>query len=187
MTKTTSTTPATTVADLALDLIDPDPANPARPVDDAFAASIAQHGVLQPILVRPAEDGRYTIVAGERRYRAVITDARIDACRSKAESSPTTNDQSRPGYTEIPTVPPAGDTVGRHWSIVCQHSPRLTRLAPRDLEASRWSSPTPRGSRGWTMNRSSADPGDESAYARSDEPRRASQGTPVVESGASAC
>lgn len=72
MTKTTSTTPATTVADLALDLIDPDPANPARLVDDAFAASIAQHGVLQPILVRPANDGRYTIVAGERRYRAAL-------------------------------------------------------------------------------------------------------------------
>lgn len=78
MTKTTSTTPATVAAtvtaDLALDLIDPDPANPARPVDPAFAASIEQHGVLQPILVRPADDdsGRYTIVAGHRRYSAAV-------------------------------------------------------------------------------------------------------------------
>lgn len=34
-----------------------------------LAESIAQKGVLQPILVRPV-DGRYQIVAGERRYRA---------------------------------------------------------------------------------------------------------------------
>lgn len=73
MTTTTSTTPAATVtADVALDLIAPDPANPARPVDAAFAASIAQHGVLQPILVRPTDDGRFTIIAGERRWRAAV-------------------------------------------------------------------------------------------------------------------
>ncbi|MFV0308018.1 MAG: ParB/RepB/Spo0J family partition protein [Desertimonas sp.] len=60
----------TNTADLPLDVIDPDPANQARPVDDAFAASIAAHGVLQPILVTPTADDRYRIVAGERRYRA---------------------------------------------------------------------------------------------------------------------
>ncbi len=52
--------------------------NPHQPRDQAeedeelqeLAASIARHGVLQPILVRPVEGGRYQIVAGERRWRA---------------------------------------------------------------------------------------------------------------------
>ncbi len=35
-----------------------------------LAASIAQHGVLQPLLVRPMPDGTYQLVAGERRWRA---------------------------------------------------------------------------------------------------------------------
>ena len=36
-----------------------------------LAASIREHGVLQPVLVRPtADDGRYQLVAGERRWRA---------------------------------------------------------------------------------------------------------------------
>jgi ParB family chromosome partitioning protein len=37
---------------------------------EALAESIREKGVLQPLLVRPLEDGRYEIVAGERRYRA---------------------------------------------------------------------------------------------------------------------
>ncbi|MFD3005203.1 ParB/RepB/Spo0J family partition protein [Thermus tengchongensis] len=36
----------------------------------ALAESIRAHGVLEPLLVRPLGDGRYEIVAGERRYRA---------------------------------------------------------------------------------------------------------------------
>ena len=35
-----------------------------------LADSIAQHGVLQPLLVRPLADGGYQLVAGERRWRA---------------------------------------------------------------------------------------------------------------------
>ena len=35
-----------------------------------LSASIAQHGVLQPLLVRPLPDGTYQLVAGERRWRA---------------------------------------------------------------------------------------------------------------------
>ena len=41
--------------------------------DDALAElseSIAQHGVIQPLLVRPLKDGGYQLVAGERRWRA---------------------------------------------------------------------------------------------------------------------
>nr|BDD45312.1 hypothetical protein 31 [bacterium] len=35
-----------------------------------LAASIKKHGILQPLVVRPDGEGRYMIVAGERRYRA---------------------------------------------------------------------------------------------------------------------
>ncbi len=35
-----------------------------------LAASIKQHGILQPLLVRPLTEGDYELVAGERRYRA---------------------------------------------------------------------------------------------------------------------
>ena len=37
---------------------------------EELASSIKQYGVIQPILVTPLDDGNYTIVAGERRYRA---------------------------------------------------------------------------------------------------------------------
>jgi ParB family chromosome partitioning protein len=37
---------------------------------DELAASVREHGVLQPILVRPLEDGEFQLIAGERRWRA---------------------------------------------------------------------------------------------------------------------
>lgn len=37
---------------------------------EELAQSIRTHGILQPLLVRPMADGRYQLVAGERRYRA---------------------------------------------------------------------------------------------------------------------
>ena len=50
------------------------PAQPRQRFDEEaladLAASIREHGVLQPILVRPQADGHYQIVAGERRWRA---------------------------------------------------------------------------------------------------------------------
>jgi ParB family chromosome partitioning protein len=56
-----------------LDAIRPNPRQPRRAFDEAeleeLAASIAEVGVLQPILVRSAEGG-YELVAGERRLRA---------------------------------------------------------------------------------------------------------------------
>jgi ParB family chromosome partitioning protein len=59
---------------VALDRIDSNPNQPRRYFDEEaladLAASIREHGVLQPVLVRPATDGRYQIVAGERRWRA---------------------------------------------------------------------------------------------------------------------
>ena len=35
-----------------------------------LAQSIAEHGILQPLVVRPISDGQYEIIAGERRFRA---------------------------------------------------------------------------------------------------------------------
>jgi len=53
--------------------IKPSPMNPRKTFDEGaiaeLAASIRQHGLLQPITVRP-KDGMYEIVMGERRYRA---------------------------------------------------------------------------------------------------------------------
>ncbi|WP_265528191.1 ParB/RepB/Spo0J family partition protein [Sphingomicrobium marinum] len=58
---------------LSISSIKPNPAQPRRQFDDTaleeLAASIAEKGVLQPILVRPAGGG-YQIIAGERRWRA---------------------------------------------------------------------------------------------------------------------
>ena len=60
---------------LAVDAIIPNRANPRRDFDtallDELAASIKEKGVMQPLLVRPGEDGQsYELIAGERRWRA---------------------------------------------------------------------------------------------------------------------
>lgn len=59
---------------LPVDRIRPNPTQPRRsfPAESLqeLAASIRQKGILQPIIVRPAADGRYDLVAGERRWRA---------------------------------------------------------------------------------------------------------------------
>ncbi len=56
-----------------IDLITPNPLQPRRDIDESaladLVASIKSHGVIQPIVVRPAESG-YQIIAGERRWRA---------------------------------------------------------------------------------------------------------------------
>ena len=62
---------------LAVADIEPHPDQPRRHFDEAaldeLAASIAVRGVIQPVIVRPLPDrpGRYQLVAGERRWRAV--------------------------------------------------------------------------------------------------------------------
>lgn len=59
---------------LPLDLISPNPKQPRRGFDEeglqALARSLAEQGVLQPVLVRPLAGGAYELVAGERRWRA---------------------------------------------------------------------------------------------------------------------
>jgi ParB family chromosome partitioning protein len=59
-----------------IEFIKPNPRNPRRDFSDAelgeLAGSIKQHGVIQPIVVRPIKgvQDRYEIIAGERRWRA---------------------------------------------------------------------------------------------------------------------
>jgi len=60
---------------LPLDQIVPNPDQPRKVRGNpspTLMASIRRFGVLQPIVVRPLEDGRYMIVSGERRYRAAL-------------------------------------------------------------------------------------------------------------------
>lgn len=59
---------------LKLTEIEPNKEQPRKDFDDTalaeLADSIREHGMLQPLLVRPMVNGRYQIVAGERRWRA---------------------------------------------------------------------------------------------------------------------
>ncbi len=60
--------------EIAVDLIAPNPNQPRRSFEEeslvGLAESIRARGVLQPVLVRPLADGRYELIAGERRWRA---------------------------------------------------------------------------------------------------------------------
>jgi len=59
---------------LPVERIEPNPQQPRLAFDEEtlqeLAASIREHGVLQPILVRPLGNSDYQLVAGERRWRA---------------------------------------------------------------------------------------------------------------------
>lgn len=54
--------------------VEPNPAQPRKNFEkdklEALAASIREHGIIQPIVVKPQKNGMYLIVAGERRWRA---------------------------------------------------------------------------------------------------------------------
>lgn len=62
------------VCTVRISSIEPNLSQPRKEFDEdalsELAESIAEHGVLQPLLVRPIDDGMYQIVAGERRWRA---------------------------------------------------------------------------------------------------------------------
>lgn len=79
--------------EVPIDQIDPNPNQPRKSFDEeeieALTASIAELGVLQPVLVRRREDGRYELIAGERRWRAA----------------------RRAGLTEVPALVRAIDDV----------------------------------------------------------------------------
>jgi ParB family chromosome partitioning protein len=67
-----------------VEMIRPNPDQPRREFDAAsierLAASVADAGVVQPLIVRPLVDGQYELIAGERRWRA--------ARRAKLETVP---------------------------------------------------------------------------------------------------
>lgn len=62
------------VRELPIDLLQSGKYQPRKDMDEEalqeLADSIAQQGVMQPIIVRPIAEGRYEIIAGERRWRA---------------------------------------------------------------------------------------------------------------------
>jgi ParB family chromosome partitioning protein len=62
------------LASISVSAIEPLPGQPRKRFDDAaleeLAQSIAQRGVIQPVIVTPLGNGRYRLVAGERRWRA---------------------------------------------------------------------------------------------------------------------
>ncbi len=60
--------------EIDITLVDPNPHQPRTSFDEAplaeLAASIREYGIIQPLLVTKANNGRYQLVAGERRLRA---------------------------------------------------------------------------------------------------------------------
>lgn len=62
------------VINVSLNDIEPNREQPRKDFDEEalseLAESIAEHGLIQPIVVKPQTNGRYSIIAGERRWRA---------------------------------------------------------------------------------------------------------------------
>ena len=59
---------------LPIHKIEPNPGQPRQDFDpeelQELAESIAEHGLIQPLTVRPLDNGYFQIIAGERRWRA---------------------------------------------------------------------------------------------------------------------
>src|SRR5215216_3636431 len=58
---------------IPIDLLDPNPGQPRQVMGDLseLMASVAEKGIIEPLIVRP-RGGRYQIIAGERRYHAAV-------------------------------------------------------------------------------------------------------------------
>ena len=69
-----ATAGSSSINEIALDKIYPNPAQPRRTFDEEaleeLAQSIKEHGVISPITLRKDASNRYMIIAGERRFRA---------------------------------------------------------------------------------------------------------------------
>ena len=65
---------SSSLADIPVTSVEPNPTQPRAHFDEellgSLSASVRELGVLQPILVRPLGEGRYQLIAGERRWRA---------------------------------------------------------------------------------------------------------------------
>ncbi len=68
--------PAVEIKNINPQLIKPNPRQPRHKFDDdslsELAASIKEHGILQPLVVSPRTDGNYDLIVGERRWRAAL-------------------------------------------------------------------------------------------------------------------
>lgn len=66
--------PGDRIEQLPLDSLQANPHQPRQHFDDTalaeLAASIKRHGVVQPLVITPVKNGTYTLIAGERRWRA---------------------------------------------------------------------------------------------------------------------
>ncbi|MBU0583827.1 MAG: ParB/RepB/Spo0J family partition protein [Alphaproteobacteria bacterium] len=66
--------PALADGRVPIEFVSPNPKNPRRHFGDSeltdLTQSIREHGIVQPVLVRRRDGGRYEIIAGERRWRA---------------------------------------------------------------------------------------------------------------------
>ena len=73
-TEEVSTQGSSTINEIPIDLIVANPNQPRRDFDEQalqeLAASIKEIGVIQPVTLRQEADGKYMIIAGERRWRA---------------------------------------------------------------------------------------------------------------------
>src|SRR5258708_35387505 len=62
--------------EISVEAIDPNPFQTRTLMDETqlaeLAASITANGVVQPILVRPEANGRFQLIAGERRWRGSV-------------------------------------------------------------------------------------------------------------------
>lgn len=71
-----SRAPAAGVMQIPVGWIRPNPRQPRVQFDEAHLAeladSIREHGIIQPLIVAPGEDGTFTLIAGERRLQAAV-------------------------------------------------------------------------------------------------------------------
>jgi ParB family chromosome partitioning protein len=67
-------TPEDRIEKIDVSALQASPYQPRKQFDDAalqeLSASIKRHGVVQPLVVTPVKNGKYTLIAGERRWRA---------------------------------------------------------------------------------------------------------------------
>jgi ParB family chromosome partitioning protein len=87
--------------EIPLAMIRPNPSQPRKRFDPAsitaLARSIADAGLVQPLIVRPLPDGRYELIAGERRLRA--------AREAGLEAVPTLiRDEDKPGRLQTALI-----------------------------------------------------------------------------------
>jgi ParB family chromosome partitioning protein len=66
--------PAAGLANIPIDQISPNPYQPRKTFNEAsieeLARSVREHGIVQPLVVTKIGDGKYRLIAGERRFRA---------------------------------------------------------------------------------------------------------------------